>query len=1341
MKKQKKWLAITKKVVLWALLFVAVLGAALSFLLWQASLISDLTRDFLNHQLRPHATVHYQSLEGSLFNNVRIKGLKITTQDSLILKSNYVEVRYRLLPLLKNRVEISKIIFEKLDIHLPSSEAEEAETSPANIDSLLASWQQYVSVKTLLGNLPDIRLNNLEILSGTLRLKGPSVILKNIKLNISRLKLKKDHIYLKLDNLSGDWPQRNLRLKSFSLTVNGDSTGITLNQGEIQTARSHLFFNALLSPVEGLNVNLTEFQINLSEFKALLNHPVPEQANIKGRLSFSGMPVHFGLQGYLKGQWQTQRVDSLAFHVTYNRGEIFLKRLLLNANFARLSAFAYWNQLKQISGEAAFKKVNLNLLSPALPPTRINGDLSLNAENLNFKKLTGKARLNLYHCALDTIEIDSIRLNVTATQGNYHIGKPSFIKVADSSRFLLQGTLDRYLQINFDLFTFNNRLNHTLRDLGLADLKGRMDGRIHLEGPLNNPDFSGNLSIPRLNYASIELDTIQFNVFIQGLSRERLGAGSFKILRGRIDKFPIDRVSFDLKTIRNKIEITDLKFLSRQNYFSTNLFINWQESLDSLSVKLFPFKVQYEAYWLKATDTLTITANPDEINLENFTLAGPQNSELSVNGFYNFELSDLQAYLTFNEFEIAPFEQFLKSNLNFRGRINGYIELLTPFTDLSIQSELWADSLFLQKIYMGRFSSDLYYAKDLFTVNDFMLTKDSTFLGLKGEFSLALRQKKFNLLEDTEVDLFIDWERLQLKHYAPLLKGIRRLRGLTSGDIAISGRVDAPQIKSRLKLDDFRIEEFSGDSLRLAMRYDREKIILDSLSLVLEGTSLKVSGTQDYRLSLVDFDADILNRPFELHVQSEDNHIFFLRNLIEEVESIQGTYNVDLKLDGTPLQPAVRSGRISLKNGQILLAIVRDPIANVDFDATIENHVLNIETFSARSVEEKDFIERLWRFLSSLLPWSKRSLREGYLTAKGTIDLHDLLRPKFDLALKMDEFYIDYFIQSAKLLLTTDNLKITGQDTLTISGNLYIPKAVVEIDLDQMARSVYLYEEVIKPEPPFLALNLDIEIPGNFTVTSSPLNLANNFRIIFMGDLQVTMEPPSDEPRILGRLEAISGKYASWNQNFIVQNATIDFKNKLPADPDIDVIAVKQLGNKKFELALNGSISNLTQQIRVFENGRELNLSVFDKISLLTLGADISTMQSNPDSALRDIGEKIATTSILTAVERSTEKFTGLDRVEINASGSLVNLSRFKLNNGLSDASIAFGKYLTSDLYVEYRTRFGQNIPAPRLSWDAGNRIGLQYRINRYWTLDSYYEKTERGNTRIRFGLNWEYSF
>ena len=90
----------------------------------------------------------------------------------------------------------------------------------------------------------------------------------------------------------------------------------------------------------------------------------------------------------------------------------------------------------------------------------------------------------------------------------------------------------------------------------------------------------------------------------------------------------------------------------------------------------------------------------------------------------------------------------------------------------------------------------------------------------------------------------------------------------------------------------------------------------------------------------------------------------------------------------------------------------------------------------------------------------------------------------------------------------------------------------------------------------------------------------------------------------------------------------------------------------------------------------------------------------------------------------------------------MLDLQKLKLNNGLKQASIAFGKYLTSDLYVEYRTQFGSGVPTPKLSWDAGNKITLQYRIDKNWSLDSHYEKTiPLGNNKIQLGLTWEYTF
>ena len=123
-------------------------------------------------------------------------------------------------------------------------------------------------------------------------------------------------------------------------------------------------------------------------------------------------------------------------------------------------------------------------------------------------------------------------------------------------------------------------------------------------------------------------------------------------------------------------------------------------------------------------------------------------------------------------------------------------------------------------------------------------------------------------------------------------------------------------------------------------------------------------------------------------------------------------------------------------------------------------------------------------------------------------------------------------------------------------------------------------------------------------------------------------------------------------------------------------------------------------------------------------------------------GEGVLNTSVETILERSAEKYIGLDRVEIQSSDKLVDIQSFKLNNGLKDASIALGKYISNNLYLEYRSQFaGGSIPAPRLSWEPGNQIGLEYRINKNWSLDSYYSQTLQGNNKIKISLAWKMTF
>ena len=144
---------------------------------------------------------------------------------------------------------------------------------------------------------------------------------------------------------------------------------------------------------------------------------------------------------------------------------------------------------------------------------------------------------------------------------------------------------------------------------------------------------------------------------------------------------------------------------------------------------------------------------------------------------------------------------------------------------------------------------------------------------------------------------------------------------------------------------------------------------------------------------------------------------------------------------------------------------------------------------------------------------------------------------------------------------------------------------------------------------------------------------------------------------------------------------------------------------------------------------------------MLTFGTDLSGLSTHADSTMKNMGGDIATRALLNVMERGAENLTGLDKISVNSGESLIDFQKMKLNNGLKDASISFGKYITGDLYLEYRTKFAENFPAPNIGWHAGNRVFLEYRLYKRLKIDSFYEATQAGKMKIQLGISWEYDF
>jgi hypothetical protein len=429
-----------------------------------------------------------------------------------------------------------------------------------------------------------------------------------------------------------------------------------------------------------------------------------------------------------------------------------------------------------------------------------------------------------------------------------------------------------------------------------------------------------------------------------------------------------------------------------------------------------------------------------------------------------------------------------------------------------------------------------------------------------------------------------------------------------------------------------------------------------------------------------------------------------------------------------------------MENGRLGLSRIKNPITNVNIDASVENSLMTIKSLSGYSEKHKDFWERIYGYSRkglSLLGVKYRPA--GILTGKGTLLFDSLLHPKMDLSINLSRFNVDYFIENTNLTLSSNNVHISGRDTIFVSGDILNEEGVYLVDIEKLQKNIYLVTPTRKPER-CLSWNLNITMPGNFIIRNSKLTFVNDFELEIAGELRSIQEPLAPSMELSGHLETLSGKYTAWGQNFVIRNGTISFTNPKVINPEFDLRAEKLSRGYTYELSVTGNLEkqNLDLQVKD-EQGNYLNYTMADKIALLSLG---STTRGLSAGDMASVGKDVFSTSVESALGRGAEMVTGLDKVEVSLDGNSTDPQASKLNQGMKNATFAVGKYFSSNLYLEYQSEFGQGlIPAPKLSWEPGNRIGLTYRIANKWSIDSQYAQTLRGSDQIKISLSWKTTF
>lgn len=1342
------------KSMLWLTAIFILFIAVIVLLHWQTNVVAEMVTKYINHSLSGKGEIRYSNISGSLVNSINIKDLSFDLNDKLTLTSNKITLKYDILSLWNKQIKISSVDIDSIQLNLIPHSKSSAKQTPFNLDSLLAKIQHAHFLDTLLTKMPRLELDDLAIKTGYLSIPGKKITVENINLKANAF-FKPENFKFELVNCSAYWKEKDFKLDNLQFQALGNRKQVTINKFGIQSGKSHFFLAGDIE-IQDLNMFLAIDDFNL-DFNTLSGF-IPNRetnGNIEGRLSFIGKPQDFAVTAKINGFWQQYIFSRLNVSAAYELGNIVVDTLQIHSNAGDLFLKGNINPQKSAQGQLKISNFNLNDINASFAPSSINnylkftfpsGTFDINHLAKTFKNITGDGQLLVYHSFYGNYKLDSLRFAITTNKGNLKIDEPSFIKIANQARFDIYGELSRKKILSLQIHTAEGDLNSLTSALGLDSLYGTYYSDFKAFGNLTDPTIQGYFWMDSLRYKKVLLDSIGFDFQVSTILSRPFGTANFNIKKGLVYNIPVRNASLNASIDSMSVNVSNARIFSNDNYIETTLNIFPEK--DTTRIAIDYLRMEYENYWLKNDEQIKLAIDSVKVKLNDFNLTGPGNTFLKLNGIYNIAQNDANISLDLQSLNIEPFQQFLGEEHKASGVLSGKAELKNILSSPEITVDIGGQNIFYRDVSMGNFNADLQYDKEKIFVRKFDLQSDSTKLSVAGDLAFEFHKKVteiFDLIKSTQTNLKIQFSNVNLHKYSPLLPLKSALFGDLNGSLELEGTVNQPFMHQSFSLNNFRYKKYRVDSLVMFGQYSGGYLILDSLSANFNGTSFSMKGYQQLDLGLEGTDSTFMDNPFEFYLASKGKRLDFIGLFNSQVESIHGPYQMELNISGTPEKPSISNGFIKLQDGTLLLSRVKDPVKDVNIDMTIDNNILTINDFEAVSKQEQDIWQKGFALIRKIWSWMLPKEKEtGTLAVNGTINLENLLKPGVNLQIAMNEFYADYFVENTKVTLSTDNLKLAGNKPYQLSGTLTIPYGEYEVNLDQIQKNMYLSQSEKVDNAPVLTMELDIEIPGNFVVTSSALDLQNNFRISLAGNLQATLNKDSQNMSLIGVLETESGKFTSFNQSFNVLSGEIDFNDPLKINPELNIKTEKIQHDKRFDLIISGNLESIQQQIVVYDNntGRELPLSPQDKIALLTLGADISTVASSADSTIRGVGEDVATNVVITAAERGVEELTGFDKVEISSSDKLLDLQKLKLNNGLKQASIAFGKYLTSDLYVEYRTQFGNGVPTPKLSWDAGNKISLQYRIDKNWSLDSNYEKVlPTGDNKIQLGISWEYTF
>jgi autotransporter translocation and assembly factor TamB len=1185
------------------------------------------------------------SLSGNANSGLYAEQLKIQNYDSsIVIIIDTLDTKYGTIFSLLRR-NISEITIHQPKIYIHQTHNEKLTDADAENEI----------------SLPPFRSDKIILKNGFLRYEtmDTAYTIENLQLS-GRYSTWRERSAIQIDKASLFWQEKALFIENIRsiLTLRDGQYSLNKLDLDIGNERYHLsgyFFPEKPEPI-GLTLNLETF------------HParwydsqwLSPSDSVNANLTLKGNPDHFSVVGQIWAGWEKGEDFSAEIDLSRAKDSLIIRELQLKTEVGTGKLQGWLTMGLDYSMNAELANLSLSSFAP-IELRRVSGQFNANGKAADSITADWQfAAEDFYGEAINSITGKAVYANKQLI-----LTEPINIKSSGLEARLI-GELDSLQNCAFQLLVNGKPQSAFLDSLGFSADTVRIAARI--SGPVQSPKLTLNSTLGGINYPGMEINSLHALFTAEDILKNPQGDWYIRGSGLSLAQYPLNKIWAAGSLSGQRLEISSISAENdRDRYELSAQILHYNEIL----VSAFAADIGQNRIRLsKPFDIISLSSGGAvspalfTLNDGNLSLLMSWTPKLEIDA--DLQLSNIAAGDFFrNIAKEAPLDGRLNANILFSGALNN-----PAFSvDALFKSGHFTDFAFEELVIKSAYENGKLNIEEL----DALLAEEA-YARLTGRFPMLLNfqeEPNFRYVPGDSIFLNISTYGLWLKPLLSKLDMPIDLNGKVASFTQLSGTYGAPRLAADLNIDSVKVDTLKFDNLAGRILYGNEQLQLQDIKIRGEDLAYNGSGFLPLNLSLLPVEERIpQDKRLLLSLQGNDKNLAYLSPYLTFLESIEGDFYTEFEMTGTMEKP-VRNGLVELRNGRIVLQDVDNPISAIDADFTLSKNLMDVKVSANMTQDNFSVAEELTR--------RKKSSGKKNLNVNGSIDLNELLNPKYDLTVKANELFYSDLTGNIKVVTDVD-LKVTGQEALAIRGTLPVDEGLLQFEFQDFGGPT-------NPDPGLMILDIAIPIRQNTYLKNSLLDVELN------GDLFLSKQ--SNRPMSIGgELNLASGSFYYYSGNFTIQDGVLIFD---PVQDKINInieawTYVENRSNRIFA-TVSGDLDRLQIQLR---DEKGIYNTQKDLIQLLTTGYVPNIASSG---ALSTTATNVVGIALEKEMERTASRLTGFERVDLQTSGSLLE------SGNLDSMSILLGRRLGKNVFVTYERTLSAENPK--------QAVELEYRLNR----------------------------